>query len=176
MCIWHKMTHLTSNDAYDIKLHIWHQMAHLTSNHIKWRIWQQMTHMKSIYDIGQLPILVSKETSEPQQSHLLVWFWLKKSFKIKNLKKLLGIFFLYKFGKSFVFFDKDKKMCWIQNCSDLTIFFLLFNFVILQEYNNQPEFNQRKIVHLTNPDVRSHSKIVVLYRRLFLVQNGVFFN
>ena len=53
--IWHQMTHMTSNDAYDIQ--IWH---------------------KSI-----LPILVSKEASEPQLSNLWFQFGLRNCFKMK---------------------------------------------------------------------------------------------
>ena len=76
--IWCHMRHLMSNDAYDIN--IWHQ--------------------------SMLPILVSKEASGPQQSHLWVRFWLNNSFKIQKLKIDFGIFFLYKFWKSFVFLDQ----------------------------------------------------------------------
>ena len=50
--------------------------------------------------------LVSKEASGLQQSHLWVRFWLNNSFKIQKLKIEFGIFFLYKFWKSFVFLDQ----------------------------------------------------------------------
>ena len=53
-----------------------------------------------------LPILVSKEAAGPQQSHLWVRFWLNNYFKIQKLKIDFGIFFLYKFRKSFVFLDQ----------------------------------------------------------------------
>ena len=75
--------HMTSNDAYDIN--IWHRP-----------IW---------------PILVSKEASGSQQSHPLIRFGPNKSFKIKKFTNVFGIFFLYKFWKSFVYFDKAKKNC-----------------------------------------------------------------
>ena len=71
----HQMTHMTSNDAYDINIWLW-------------SIW---------------PILVSKEASGPQQSHLWIRFWLKNCFKIQKLKSGFGIFFLSKFWESFVF-------------------------------------------------------------------------
>ena len=67
--------HFMSYDAYDIE--IWH---------------------KSI-----LTILVSKEASGPQQSHLCIRFWLNNYFKIRKMKIRFGIFFLYKFWESFVF-------------------------------------------------------------------------
>ena len=67
--------HLMSNDAYDIK--IW-----------CFSIW---------------PILVSKEASGPQQSHLVIRFWLKNCVNIKKLKSWSAIFSHYKFWESFVF-------------------------------------------------------------------------
>ena len=77
----HQMTHMTSNDAYDINIWLW-------------SIW---------------PILVSKEASGPQQSHLWIRFWLKNCFKIQKLKSGFGIFFLYKFWESFVFFGPNSR-------------------------------------------------------------------
>ena len=74
----HQMTRMTSNDAYDIN--IWHQS-----------IW---------------PILVSKEAFGPQQSHLWIRFWITNCIKVQKLKSRFGIFFLYKFWKSFVFYAK----------------------------------------------------------------------
>jgi hypothetical protein len=71
----YQMTHMKSNDAYNIKI------GHRS-------IW---------------PILVSKEASGPQQSHLCIRFWLNNCFKIQKLKSWFGIFFLYKFWESFVF-------------------------------------------------------------------------
>ena len=59
--LWHQMTLMTSNDAYDIK--IWHQS-----------IW---------------PILVSKEASGLQQLHLTIWIWQKNSLNIKKLIDLM---------------------------------------------------------------------------------------
>ena len=60
------------------------------------------------------PILVSKEASGPQESHLWVRFWIKNCFKIKKLKNVIGIFFLYKFWESFVFLG-PKRWSWRQH-------------------------------------------------------------
>ena len=78
--------HMTSNDAYDIN--IWH-----------WPI---------------SPILVSKEASGPQQSHLLIRFWLKNCFKIQKLKNVRRKIFLYRFLESFVF-SGPKRRSWRQH-------------------------------------------------------------
>ena len=78
--------HFMSYDAYDIK--IWHASI--------------------------LSILESKETSEPQQSHLLIQFWLTNCLKRKKLKSGSEIFFLYKFWESFVFLG-PKRWSWRQH-------------------------------------------------------------
>ena len=47
--------------------------------------------------------MVSKRPSGPQQSHLFIRFWLKKTLKRKKFKNTLEIFSLCEFWKSFVF-------------------------------------------------------------------------
>jgi hypothetical protein len=53
------------------------------------------------------PILVSKEATGPQHSHPLNGFWLRK-----GMLKLLENTFLYKFLKSFGFFNPTKDEIW----------------------------------------------------------------
>ena len=98
--IWHQMTRMTSNDAYDIN--IWHQS-----------IW---------------PILVSKEAFGPQQSHLWIRFWITNCIKVQKLKSRFGIFFLYKFWKSFVFYAKTLGQIPVgEKCiKSILVFFYLF--------------------------------------------------
>jgi hypothetical protein len=97
--VWCHMRHLMSNDAYDIN--IWHMSI--------------------------LTILVSNEASGPQQLHMWIQFWLQNCLKIHKLKSGFGIFFLYKFWKSFVFYAKTLFQISVdEKCIKSSCFFYLF--------------------------------------------------
>ena len=64
-------------------------------------------------------ILVSKEASGPQQSHLWIRFGLKTSFEIQKLKNVLGIFSLYGFFTILCIFQYFSNKKWQpEYCSD----------------------------------------------------------
>jgi hypothetical protein len=68
---WHQYWHFRLMSYFDVICVIWCHMHHLMSNDTyDIKIWR-----KSIS-----PILVSKEASIPQWSHLLIQFWLNNSF------------------------------------------------------------------------------------------------
>ena len=74
-------------------------------------IWHYMSYDAYDIDIWHIsiwPILVSKRPSGPQHSHPMIGFWLKYFFDMRKMKNVSEKISLYKFFKSFVFFDQTR--------------------------------------------------------------------
>ena len=94
--IWHQMMHMTSKDAYDIK--IWHE--------------------------SKMLILVSKEASGPQHYHLLIWFGLKNCpdwlYNFNHLNIFLDWVWML---KSRSFFRQQYRPNWLMSYFDVICIF-----------------------------------------------------
>jgi hypothetical protein len=82
-------------------------LCHISMSYASYvRIWHIMSYDAYDIDISYKSIwliLVSKQPSGPQQSHLCIQFWQTNLIKLKKIEISVGYFSLYKFWKSFVF-------------------------------------------------------------------------